>query len=51
LKREATKCVNQAFNRDNHGTWARQTNVEEAKNGAKWTLEKPVNTKMQMKTN
>jgi len=40
---------NQAFNQDNHEACARQRNVEEAKNGAKWTLAKLVNTNMQMK--
>jgi len=38
------------LNRDNHGACAHQTNVEETENGAKWTLAKLVNTKMQMKT-
>jgi len=37
------------LNRDNHRAYACQTNVEEAENEAKWTLQKPVNTKMQMK--
>jgi len=36
---------NQAFNRDNHGACACQTNMKEAKNGAKQTLAKDVNTK------
>jgi len=36
---------NQAFNWDNHKACARQTNVEEVKNGAKQTLAKPMNNK------
>jgi len=49
FKKLLTSCregvLNQAFNRDNHGACARQTNVEEPRNGVKRTLAKPMNNK------
>jgi len=47
-KRSGNRCQTKHSRRRRK---ACQTCVEEAKNGTKWTLAKPVNTKMQMKTN
>jgi len=43
--KEKKEVSNQAFNRDNQEACAHQKNMEEAEDGAKRTLAKPMNNK------